>query len=810
MTQKNPDSTVPSTGMRGGLGRTLLIAFLLLSIFPQSLISFIAATQSRSSLQRELIEKLTAVSDLKADQIGAWVSNQQLIVNIVSDQISAHSCLETDTDTGTDISTCLRDDLRGAVDQNPAFAALLLLDSQAQVLVSYPPLFEGRGFLDFVASRASQTDRHISFLERDQSALFATEMELSGWSAAVTSRQIDDYVLITILDLRPLVQIASAVTGLGENGEAYLIRSMEHVLTREALESDEPVSRHSTAIEAALSGQTGSGIYQNYRDVAVVGVYRWLPEIGLALLVEEPQAKALADIDGLAALLIGTALGAALLTTLIAAAITRRITRPIVQLTETAVQIAAGDLEQKVPATRQDEIGILARAFNVMTTKLKLLYDSLEYQVAERTRQLREANAEVRYRAMQLAISAEVARVVTSILDQDILIPQVVDLIRDCFQAYYVSLFSIDESAGDQGETWAVLREGTGGLGSKLKARGYRVRIDEKSLVGQAVSYREPRIGVGAELDHLTDRDIFPYTQSELSVPLKVGQRITGVLDVHSTQDDTFTQDEMIVLETLAGQVAVAIENARAYQIERQAAEELRRLEQLRRRFLANMSRELRTPLNNIIGFSRVILKGIDGPITDLQREDLKVIHSSGRQLLALINDILDIAQIEAGLMELSFRQVDLDDLIQSILPTANALLSGKNIELTVEMNEGLPTIVADAYRVRQVLLKLLSNAAKFTDEGEVSIRAWPDGDFVMISVSDTGMGISPEDRDKIFDQFGALEITNGGTIQGAGLGLVLSKEFIGMHGGQIQIESVEGAGSTFTVVLPRRPNERA
>jgi signal transduction histidine kinase len=258
-----------------------------------------------------------------------------------------------------------------------------------------------------------------------------------------------------------------------------------------------------------------------------------------------------------------------------------------------------------------------------------------------------------------------------------------------------------------------------------------------------------------------------------------------------------------MVLDILSGQVVVAIENARAYEVEYQAAKQLRELEELRKHFLSNMSRELRMPLNNIIGFSRVILKGIDGPITDVQREDLNAIHESGRQLLTLINDILDIAQIEAGSMELDIKPVDFQEIAHSVIPTINALLQGKPIEFHYDIRPDLPPVLADAHRLRQVLVKLLSNAAKFTHEGEIKLHVWADTRQIIASVIDTGIGIPDQDRDKAFEMFRQISQPGLPNARGTGLGLTFSKEIVEMHGGDIWFESKEGKGTTFTITLP-------
>jgi signal transduction histidine kinase len=210
--------------------------------------------------------------------------------------------------------------------------------------------------------------------------------------------------------------------------------------------------------------------------------------------------------------------------------------------------------------------------------------------------------------------------------------------------------------------------------------------------------------------------------------------------------------------------------------------------------------------LTNIIGFSRLILKGLDGPTSEQQHQDIQIIHANSQHLLGLINDLLDVSQIEAGLMKLHFQEIDLSEMVDSMMSTTCALVRDKDIQLRCELDD-LPLVRADARRIRQVLLKLLTNAAKFTDHGTIGIRAWSDNHGssprVLVSVSDTGKGISVEDQRRVFEQFEQVKSGDGRRPNGAGLGLALSKEFVEMHGGEIWVESELGEGSTFTFSLP-------
>jgi len=298
--------------------------------------------------------------------------------------------------------------------------------------------------------------------------------------------------------------------------------------------------------------------------------------------------------------------------------------------------------------------------------------------------------------------------------------------------------------------------------------------------------------------------------QAALAVPLTLRGQVIGALDFYETeQQRQWSRDDIALVESVADQVALALENARAYAELQRTAEQLKEVDRLKSQFLANMSHELRTPLNSIIGFSRVILKGIDGPLTDMQRTDLQAVYDGGQHLLGLINDILDISKIEAGKMELTIEDVNLTDIIKGVMSTAIALVKDKPVELQQLVPSDLPTIRGDARRIRQVLLNLVSNAAKFTEQGFIRVEAEAHPTEVLISVADSGIGIPPDKMTMIFEPFTQADASTTRRAGGTGLGLSISKRFTEIHGGRIWVESEVGAGSTFHVAFPlKSPTE--
>jgi signal transduction histidine kinase len=219
--------------------------------------------------------------------------------------------------------------------------------------------------------------------------------------------------------------------------------------------------------------------------------------------------------------------------------------------------------------------------------------------------------------------------------------------------------------------------------------------------------------------------------------------------------------------------------------------------------FLANMSHELRTPLNAVIGFSEVLQDRLFGDLNDKQAEYVADIHASGRHLLELINDILDLSKIEAGRMDLQVTPFVFSDVAQNAVALSRERATREGIALGLDVDPDIGVIEADARMVKQVLFNLLTNALKFTDRGgHIGVSAHADGDDVVVSVRDDGVGIAPEDQARIFEEF--QQVGASRLQEGTGLGLAISRRFIELHGGSLRVESAPGHGSTFTFTIPR------
>ncbi len=406
--------------------------------------------------------------------------------------------------------------------------------------------------------------------------------------------------------------------------------------------------------------------------------------------------------------------------------------------------------------------------------------------------------------AEQLRTVAEIARDIGAALSVQEVLDKAVDLIKERFGFYHVSVFLLDPEG-----LYATVQASTGPVGEVMKRSGHRLAVGSASVVGQAAERGEPVVINDAERSPIhRPNPLLPQTRAEAALPLRVGNRVIGVLDVQSTQKYAFSDTVIQVLQLMADQLAIAVESARAYDLSRRALEELRRADELKTQFLANMSHELRTPLNSIIGFSRIILKGIDGPITEQQRQDLEAIYNAGQHLLGLINDILDLSKIEAGKMELVFEEVDVRQILESVLATVRGLIKDKPVRLLVDVEDPLPPLYADAKRVRQILLNVLSNAAKFTQEGYIKISARVQTTRsghpqLLLVVEDTGPGIPKEAQERLFTPFYQADAAITRAVGGTGLGLAITRHLVEMHGGRIWIESEEGKGTKVFITFP-------
>ncbi len=406
----------------------------------------------------------------------------------------------------------------------------------------------------------------------------------------------------------------------------------------------------------------------------------------------------------------------------------------------------------------------------------------------------------------ELRAVSDVGLAAAATLDADRLLVAAADLTRQSFNLYHAHIYLIDDA-----RRLLVLRAGSGDIGRRMLREGRQISLDARSIVARAARERDVVVVPDTrESSDFLPHPLLPQTRSEMALPLIVGERLLGVLDVQSEAVDRFQPDDVLVHKILAAQLAVATQNAHYFAEQLRTAEKLREVDRLKTDFLARMSHELRTPLNSIIGFADVLLMGLDGDLTERMVEDLQLIRSSGYHLRDIIGDILDMSKIEAGRLELVFESFDVQRIAAELMATAAPLAEQKGLKLSLDIASDVGALLADRTRIRQVLWNMLGNAIKFTDRGQITMRVWRDNGEMRFAVADTGIGIADENLARIFEPFNQVDPGRRGSISGTGLGLSISRSLVELHGGHVWVESEPGRGSSFYFSIPTRADAPA
>lgn len=555
-------------------------------------------------------------------------------------------------------------------------------------------------------------------------------------------------------------------------------------------------------VKAALTGEGDveggeiAGEAHNRSGQAVLTAHSRIAPMGWAVFVEQPRTEAFAPLYQ-SMIRAGVLLLVALLLSVLASLmLAKRMVRPINALREGAAAIGAGRLDQRIEVHTGDELEQLGEQFNKMAVELREFYAGLERMVVERTRELTEA-------LEQQTATSEILRVISSSPSD---IQPVFDIIaKSAVQLCGGQFCTVLRFDGDL--LHVVAHHSLSGPDFAAYLRVFPTPVSSgtvagRSLLGRAV-VQIPDVHADPDYGHSAVALATPY-RAIFGVPLLREGQPLGSITVSRTEPGLLSENEIEVLKILADQAVIAIENVRLFNEIQEKSLQLELANRHKSEFLANMSHELRTPLNAIIGFSEVLLERMFGEMNEKQEDYLKDIHSSGLHLLSLINDILDLAKVEAGRMELNLATFHLPAAIDNALTLVRERAMRHGIALAVEIDPLLGELNADERKLKQILLNLLSNAVKFTPEGgRITVGARLAGNMVEIAVSDTGIGIAAEDQAAVFEEFKQVGTDYTRKAEGTGLGLALTRKLVELHGGGMRLESQPGKGSTFAFTLP-------
>jgi signal transduction histidine kinase len=610
----------------------------------------------------------------------------------------------------------------------------------------------------------------------------------------------DAGVSVAEINLKFILDLVSQIK-VGREGRAYVVDAQGRLIAHPDIslvlsKLDLSGLAQVQAARAAASGDPpepvkvakdiqGREVLTTYARIAPLG---WL--VFVELPVDEAYEALYANILRMGLLLLA-ALGLAFLAGMFLA---RTMVVPIQTLRAGAARIGGGDLGQRISVKTDDELEALADQFNDMAARLQDSYSNLERKVEVRTGELAQSVRELR-------ALGDVSQAVNSTLDLENVLTTIVAKAVELSGADAGAIYTFDDLRQE------FRLSATHGMDQTVIAGLLQQRIDLNNPdVASAVQQRKPVQIPDIREDVATPvRDIILRAgyRALLLAPLSRPGYIVGLLVVRRKEPGRFSAGTVELIETFAAQSVLAIQNARLFSEIGEKGRQLETESRHKSQFLANMSHELRTPLNAILGYTELILDHIYGEAPDRMRQVLERVQANGRHLLGLINDVLDLAKIEAGQLTLSLANYSMKDVVDSVINAVEPLAAEKHLAFKTDVPSNLPAGRGDERRIAQVLLNLVGNAIKFTDSGEVAVKASAGNASFTVAVCDSGPGISAADQARIFDEFQQADSSSTKKKAGTGLGLSIAKRIIEMHSGRIWVESAPGKGSTFFFTLP-------
>lgn len=765
----------------------LTVIFVTLAVLPIALLGIFQAVTGINRAREDAIDSQAQSAELAGAEIKNFINSQQLQLETLV-QIRRINLLEP-ADQRILLSSLLS--------ANRTFEAVALLDSTGQELARYSRTeafsadeltsrSDRPEFLQPVASESVYFSP-VRFDETVREPLMTIAVPaLSADNTAV------DAVVVAEFRFRPVWDLVARTELPGNNADLYVTDE------NGVLVAHRNPSRVLRGDQIDLPDQNGEARGLSSEEVILASTRIQLGGLELIVVMERPTADAVAPVTRTArvALLITTA---ALLSAVILVALTvRRVVRPVERLTATARQISVGDLHAEAQVSGEDEIAQLGRSFNSMTKQLRDSIDHLEHRVAERTLDLEHVQQQTL--ALYSATKAMNATTkYTAILDAAALL--FTENPTDLYLGMYDSVDGSTSTSLDLLASRSAQHENALAINETYPLELLPFAQDSLLVIADTEKHPNEVVREGYRKRNI---------RAVAAANIRLGTQTIGVLLLTSPVPHEFSEKDQDLLRSVAELMAPAIERNLRYDEQVKIADRLREVDQMKSQFLASMSHELRTPLNAILTFTELLGNGTFGDVNDEQKDYLEKSLSSGRHLLALINDVLDVTKIHAGMMKLFIEDgFDVKKELNTIVASAEKLLNDKPVKIIVDIAPDIPLMTCDKRRLRQIILNLMSNAVKFTENGSITLQVVQNDNTIQFAVIDTGPGIPADLHEVIFQPFVQTD-TGIKHSQGTGLGLPISQKLTEAHGGRLWVESAPGKGAAFYAEMPLKVSQEA
>lgn len=801
----------------------LIFWFLLVALLPLIVTSIIISQQRTRVIKENAFHKLTAVRDLKADEINNWLDERIGDIKVISQDSEIRTIGEVfDKPEYTEIDTHI---LRNAEK---------FLNSYVEVFSAYEEIF----IINPISAKTEiSTNRALTGLDKSQNQNFTEPMRTGDvyvtdiYYSKTTHRPSMTFsipifskgekkriagILVARIDLESsLYDLLLDRTGMGNTGETLIVNKDGMALSELRWHSNAPLKLKIGAKPALMASQGKSGIAEtdDYRGEQVLAAYTYIPRTQWGFVAKQDLKEVYASIQEMLLNIVILFLISAVVVYLLAFFVVKNFVHSVHEMTEVSRRIQEGDIAARNHMISEDELGYLAQSFNNMA-------DSIGSQLR------------VQGNIADLNKTMVVARGMQEFTRD--LLKKLIETTNSNLGAFHLltedgTRFEHFTSLGVSRELLepfdAIRYEGELGRAvavkeishikdipedSVFKFKTFTGTLSPKEIITVPITLHEKVVAVIslASLRSYSKESLGILNQTLIGMNIAFSNLVAGeqteklVGELGQKNQELAAQSEE--LQTQAEELKKTAEELQGQNVELELqGEQVKEANRLKSEFLSNMSHELRTPLNSVMALSRVLIMQAKEKLSEEETGYLEIIERNGKQLLNLINDILDLSKIESGKMEVNLKFFSPTITIDTIVESLEQLAEDKGIDIIQELPDNLPKIESDEFRVHQILQNIMGNAVKFTNQGKVIISAFSDAGKINIKVKDTGIGISENDRRHIFDEFRQVDGSSARRFEGTGLGLTIAHKAVKILGGDISVESALGKGSAFMVTLP-------